>query len=171
MPSVSIIIPFHNARRWLAAAIESSLAQTISEKEVIVVDDGSTDESPAIASRYVNQAVRIATQANRGASAARNHGLRLARGEFIQFLDADDLLAPDKIERQVAVLSRAPGCVATGAWGHFRDSPADAVFHPEPVWRGADPADWLIASWSGGGGGGTPPGGGPRPKAARGGGG
>lgn len=133
---VSIVIPCHNAARWLAATLESAFAQSWRNIEVILVDDGSTDGSAGIAAGYEARGLRIFRQENRGASAARNAGLRAAKGEFIQFLDADDLLARDKIERQVTRLSSARDtCIASGAWGRFRDSPDEAAFALHPNWR------------------------------------
>src|SRR4051812_14036077 len=91
-PLVSILIPCRNAEPWLAATLESALAQTHPATEIILVDDGSTDGSLELAHSFAARGVRIATQANAGASAARNHAFRESRGEFIQFLDADDLI-------------------------------------------------------------------------------
>jgi glycosyltransferase involved in cell wall biosynthesis len=99
-PLVSIIIPCYNAARYVGEAIESALAQTYPRKEVIVIDDGSTDNSVDVIQSYRHQ-VRWETGPNRGGCAARNRGLELAGGEFIQFLDADDLLLPEKIEQQM----------------------------------------------------------------------
>lgn len=130
---VSVLMPCYNAERWIGAALESVLAQTWPAVEVIVVDDGSTDASLAVATRYVRRGVRVESQENRGAAAARNTALRLATGDFIQYLDADDLLAPDKIERQVRGLAdRQAGDVASGSWARFQDDPASAVFGPYP---------------------------------------
>jgi glycosyltransferase involved in cell wall biosynthesis len=152
MPLVSILIPCHNAAPWLAATIESALAQTCPEKEIIVVDDGSTDASRDVARQFEARGVRVVTQTNTGASAARNHGLRLAHGDYVQFLDADDLLHPEKIASQLAVLATATaGTIASGPWAGFTDDPARAVFRPEPVWADSAPLDWLVRSWSGGG--------------------
>jgi hypothetical protein len=151
-PLVSIIIPSFNAARWLGEAIESALAQTWPHTEVIVVDDGSTDESLGIARRFESRGVRVLAQSNRGASAARNAGWRAARGDYLQFLDADDLLAPDKLERQLDRLRELdPVIVAAGSWGIFHEIPADAVFTPQAVWNSMPPVDWLVSSWSGGG--------------------
>ena len=100
-PLASIIIPSFNSAQWLGKTVESALAQTWPEKEIIVVDDGSTDGSLALARHFESQGVRVATQSNAGAAAARNTGLKIARGDYLQFLDADDLLAPDKLERQI----------------------------------------------------------------------
>ena len=149
MPLVSILIPCFNAAPWLAGAIESALAQTHAAIELVVIDDGSTDDSLAIARTFESRGVRVIPQANAGASAARNHGLRLARGEFIQFLDADDLLAPDKIERQLQTLAVAPGTIAAGPWGRFEDDPVGARFVPEENWRDSTPAEWLALNFAG----------------------
>lgn len=151
-PLVSILIPCHNAAAWLAATLDAALAQTWPHREIIVVDDGSTDNSAAVARSYQSRGVTLITQTNRGASAARNAALAAARGEYVQFLDADDLLAPDKIARQMSALAAQPvGTIAAGSWGVFTDDPATAVFNPEPVWSDHAPVDWLVRSWSGGG--------------------
>lgn len=133
-PLISIIIPAYNAEAWVAAAIESALAQTAVEKEIIVINDGSQDNTSGIARQFVAQDVRIVDQPNRGASAARNHGLRLASGEYIQYLDADDLLAPDKLARQAEVLrQQGPDVLASCSWGRFSSDPAQAEFTPQAV--------------------------------------
>jgi glycosyltransferase involved in cell wall biosynthesis len=141
----SVIIPCHNAGRWLAQTLESALTQTWPAVEVIVVNDGSTDNSLAVADVFTNRGVRLVDQPNRGASAARNHGLRMARGEFIQFLDADDLISPDKIGAQIELLAGRPaGTVATCAWGRFETDPAAARFVDEAVFRDFAPVDFLV---------------------------
>ncbi len=141
---VSIIVPCYNAEPWLAATLDSALAQTWPEREIIVVDDGSRDGSLALARSYAARGVQVLAQANRGASAARNAGLRAARGGFVQFLDADDLLAPEKIARQMRLLADDGGRrVATGAWARFERDPAEAVFTPEPNWRDLGGVEFL----------------------------
>ena len=99
---VSILIPAYNASRWLTECVESALAQTWAHKEIIIVDDGSKDDTLAVARRYESRAVKVVTQANTGAPEARNHALRLAQGDYIQWLDADDVLHPQKIKLQLA---------------------------------------------------------------------
>src|SRR6516225_12133852 len=96
-PLVSILIPAYNAQEWIADTIISALGQTWSRKEIIVVDDGSTDQTLAIARQFASKDVVVVTQRNQGASAARNHALSLSQGDYIQWLDADDLLSTDKI--------------------------------------------------------------------------
>lgn len=97
--TVSVVIPAYNAAPFIARAIESVLAQTRPVLEVLVVDDGSRDRTAEIAAGF-GAPVRVVRQANAGPSAARNHGARLARGEWIALLDADDAWLPEKLERQ-----------------------------------------------------------------------
>ena len=131
-PLVSIIIPCFNAAPWIGATLESALAQTWPHREIIVVDDGSTDGSLQIARSYERGRLRVIAQSNAGAAAARNAGLRVAQGEFIQFLDADDLLAPDKISNQLArIRSMDPDTLASSAWARFGRDPSEAVFTSE----------------------------------------
>ncbi len=146
---VSIIIPCHNAAPWLGETVGSALAQTWPHTEIIVVDDGSGDDSLAIARGFESRGVRVVAQPNAGASAARNHGLRLAQGDFIQYLDADDLLDREKLARQVEALAAAPRALAAGPWGRFARGPADAVFTPEENWRDSEPVDWLAHNFAG----------------------
>ena len=103
---VSILIPCFNAERWVAQAIESALAQTWPEKEVIVVDDGSTDGSLEVIQSFGNRIV-FQPGPHAGANAARNHLTALARGEWLQYLDADDYLLPGKLTSQIRMLQGA----------------------------------------------------------------
>lgn len=144
-PLVSILIPAHNAGRWLAETLESSLAQVHPRCEIIVVEDGSADNTLAVARTFELRGVRVITQANAGAAAARNRALALARGDFIQYLDADDLLSPGKIAAQLQVLAtRAARTVATCRWGRFEEDPAQARFADEAVFRDFAPVDYLL---------------------------
>ena len=119
---VSVIVPVHNGRRYLAESLNSVLQSTYSKCELIVVDDGSTDGSGDLAAALCPQAV-IVRQPRCGLAGARNTGLQQARGEYIQFLDSDDLLAPNKIARQVAVLQAEPtAALAVSTWRVFGDS-------------------------------------------------
>jgi glycosyltransferase involved in cell wall biosynthesis len=150
-PLVSVIIPCYNAEPWLEATLRSALGQTWPHTEIILVDGGSSDGSFAVARRFEARGVRIESAGHRGASAARNQGMRIARGEFIQFLDADDVLAPEKIERQMARLAAAPsGAIASGAWARFFTSPSEAVFSPEPAWGDLTGIEFLLLHYKGG---------------------
>ena len=104
---VSILIPCYNAERFVGEAIESALAQSWATKEVVVVDDGSTDGSLEVI-RSFGDRIRYETGPNRGGNAARNRLLEMAEGEWLQYLDADDFLLPDKIERQMLFLQEHP---------------------------------------------------------------
>jgi glycosyltransferase involved in cell wall biosynthesis len=106
--SISVIIPAYNSEAYLTEAIESVLAQTFPGLELIVVDDGSTDGTATVAHRFSDPRVKYHYQPNRGPSAARNRGIRLSVGEFLCFLDADDLLEPAKLEKQLDYLLARP---------------------------------------------------------------
>ena len=142
---VSILIPAFNAEKWISDCIESALAQTWPWKEIIVVDDGSRDSTLEIASTYASRNVHVIAQDHRGASAARNHALSVAQGDYIQWLDADDLLAPDKICKQLegAELGHTSRILISGAWGRFYNWPSKAHFMPNSLWEDLEPAEWL----------------------------
>jgi glycosyltransferase involved in cell wall biosynthesis len=105
MSLVSIIIPVFNCEKYLDKAIQSAVNQTWAEKEVIVVDDGSTDNSLQIAKKFEKEGIIVISQLKKGASAARNTGLKIAKGKWIQFLDADDFIHQDKIAIQLNQLT------------------------------------------------------------------
>ena len=107
-PLISIIITNYNYGRFLAEAIESALAQTWQDREILFIDDGSTDDSVDIARRYP---ITVLTQKNSGVCIARNNALSLARGEYVMFLDADDRLVPTAVERMLERLRHAPSDV------------------------------------------------------------
>src|SRR5205814_7608388 len=107
-PLVSILIPAFNAEQSLGETLRSAVGQTWPRKEIIVVDDGSTDQTAAIARRFASRDVKVVSKRNEGAAATRNYAFSLSQGDYIQWLDADDLLSADKIERQMAAL-RAGG--------------------------------------------------------------
>jgi glycosyltransferase involved in cell wall biosynthesis len=125
-PTVSIVIPCYNGAPFLRATIDSALAQTHPALEVIVVDDGSTDDSAAIASAFGSR-VRVLTQANQGESVARNKGLAAARGDYIVFLDADDLLDAGILEAQLRSLEGVSNGVACAGFAFFTGSPERAA--------------------------------------------
>ncbi|RLQ20386.1 glycosyltransferase [Seongchinamella sediminis] len=104
---VSVIIPAYNAADWVNRAIDSALAQTYSQREVLVVNDGSTDSTAEVLAGY-GDAIRVLSQSNGGLCSARNLGIKNARGEFLAFLDADDYWLPEKLARQVGCLQQDP---------------------------------------------------------------
>ena len=150
-PLVSVIIPCYNAEPWVAAAVDSALAQTWTQIEVIAVNDGSTDASLAALRGISHPGLTVIDQPNRGAAAARNAGLAAARGQYIQFLDADDLLTPGKVAGQVALLeSCGAGAVATARWARFQDDPSVAAPGDPALYRDFDPVDFVLMLTSGG---------------------
>lgn len=147
-PLVSILIPAFNAGRWIEESLASALAQDHPLCEVIVVDDGSLDDTleraRAMASRHPER-MRVISQSNGGASAARNRALRESRGEYIQFLDADDLISAHKISAQITLLQQRPvNTVASCAWGRFTHNPNAAAFTDMEVFRDFSPTDFLV---------------------------
>ncbi len=110
MPKVSVIIPTFNCAVYLPQAIESVLGQTWQDFELIVVDDGSTDDTCQVLAPYQNRLVYL-YQENQGESSARNKGIQVAQGEYLAFLDSDDLWLATKLERQITVLEAWPSAV------------------------------------------------------------
>ena len=148
-PKVSILIPCYNSSKWIAETLQSSLEQTWKNQEIIVVDDGSTDDSLAIAKKYESKNVKVITQQNKGASAARNRALREAQGDFIQYLDADDLLGLDKIERQLKIFEfdSDSNYVVSGEWARFFQKKSDTVFTTQALFLDMSPVEWLVTAW------------------------
>jgi glycosyltransferase involved in cell wall biosynthesis len=145
-PLVSILIPAHNAEKWIADTIRSAVAQTWQPKEIIVVDDGSTDQTLAVAQQFESESVRVVGQKNQGAAAARNEAFELSHGDYIQWLDADDLLAPDKVSRQMEALGPEanPRTLLSSSWGHFMYRPHRARFTPTALWCDLSPTEFLL---------------------------
>jgi glycosyltransferase involved in cell wall biosynthesis len=145
-PLISILIPAFNAQRWLSDTIESALNQTWERKEIIVVDDGSSDRTLAVAQRFASKGVVVLTQKNQGAAAARNKAFSVCRGDYIQWLDADDLLDPDKITMQMEALGcrSTPRILLSSAWGRFIHRPSKAKFGPTALWCDLAPLEWLL---------------------------
>jgi len=153
-PLVSIIIPVYNAEKHLEETILSVIGQTWPNKELIIINDGSIDNSLAIASKFEAGWIKVFSQENRGAAAARNRGIAEAMGQFIQFLDADDLLSADKIKEQIRLLEQNPGKLAISSTVHFyNDSNYEKVL-PSPheesfLFNDNDPVHFLINLWGG----------------------
>lgn len=133
MTSISVIVPCRDGEAFLGPTLESVLQQTRPPEEVVVVDNGSTDGSRAIAESYAESyqdIVRVVSNPEGNAAAARAHGVELASGEALMFLDADDLLGPTALEHLAAVLDRAPEAVACCPW--FRLEEEDGCWHTAP---------------------------------------
>ena len=145
-PLVSILIPAFNAERWVAATIRSALAQSWPHKEIIVVDDGSKDNTLWVARRFEAAGVKVVSKANEGAAATRNAAYAMSRGDYIQWLDADDLLSPNKIEVQLAALKDDDNArvLLSSPWAYFAYRPERARFVPNALWNDLMPVEWLL---------------------------
>ena len=145
-PLVSILIPAYNSAEWIADSLQSAINQTWPNKEIIVVDDGSSDGTLAVAKSYESAMLRVVTQPNQGAAAARNTAFSLSHGDYIQWLDADDMLVPEKITAQLTALGDCPSprTVASGPWAHFLYRHHRANFFPTALWCDLSPLEWLL---------------------------
>lgn len=145
-PLVSILIPAYNAEQWIAEAIQSAIRQTWPRKEIIVVDDGSRDGTVAVARRFASPEVQVISIPNGGAAAARNHAYRLSQGDYIQWLDADDILATDKLEKQLGRLGEGLDrrVLASSAWAPFYYRSSKAQFLETALCQDLSPAEWLM---------------------------
>lgn len=145
-PLVSVLIPCYNAEKYIGETLESVFQQTWQNIEVIVVDDGSKDNSVEAIRGFRDPRLKLIQQTNNGQTAALNVCLVHAKGDLVQYLDADDLIAQDKIELQVTRLIDTPGAVATAEWGRFYRTPDEARFISDVTCTDLDPVDWLSLS-------------------------
>ena len=145
-PLVSILIPAFNAQEWIADTLRSAILQTWDRKEIIVVDDGSSDGTLAVVRRFESDGVRVVAQNNQGSSAARNKAFFISRGDYIQWLDHDDLLAPDKVEMQIGTLSDfgSKRTLLSSSWGSFMFRANRADFAPTALWCDLSPTEFLL---------------------------
>jgi glycosyltransferase involved in cell wall biosynthesis len=145
-PLVSILIPAYNAQEWIADTIRSALAQTWQRKEIIVVNDGSTDQTLAVAQRFASKNVIVVTQENRGAAAARNQAFSLSQGDFIQWLDADDLMSANKVAKQMELSAQYQNSrmLFSSGWGYFIYQTDQAKFFPTLLWCDLSPVEFLL---------------------------
>ena len=145
-PLVSILIPAYNAEAWISDTLRCAIAQTWEPKEIIVVDDGSNDRTLAIARQFESGQLRVVTHRNQGAASTRNQAYLLCKGDYIQFLDADDLMAPDKIATQMEALGSSPNkrTLLSGSWGKFMYRYYRTQFVPSALWCDLSPVEWLI---------------------------
>jgi glycosyltransferase involved in cell wall biosynthesis len=145
-PLVSILIPAYNAEEWIADTLRSAISQTWNNTEIIVVDDGSTDRTFAIAREFEKEGVHVLRQDNQGAAAARNTAYSLCHGDYIQWLDADDLLAPEKISKQMELAKGGVGKLTalSAEYGTFMYRPDRSQFNSSALWCSLTPAEWLL---------------------------
>ena len=149
-PLVSILISAYNAEEWIGCTLQSASAQTWPRKEIIVVDDGSTDGTAEVARRFASKGVTLVSTENRGLSAGQNLAYEHSQGDYIQFLDADDLLAPDKIERQLAALRESDSrrILLSSPWAPFYYRTSQAHFVHNSLCQDLSPVEWLLRKMS-----------------------
>ena len=147
---VSVVVPAYNAARYLAEALDSALQQDYDAKEIIVVDDGSTDETPEIVKRYSGRVVSV-RQENRGSAAARNVGVAHARGDYLAFLDSDDLWLQGKLRAQVGYLDRHSNVgLVYSSWDVWHPGSSGQFELPQlddPLQHEEDALDHAFSGW------------------------
>ncbi len=152
-PLVSIVIPAYNAERFIIETLDSVVNQTWQNIEAFVIDDGSKDRTVELAKVFESDRIHVLEQNNSGACVARNKGLNLSKGKYVQFLDADDVLSYDKISAQVAVLEANENYLAVSPTVHFMDGEDYKRMSPreEKAWifDNDDPVDFLVRLYGG----------------------
>lgn len=145
-PLVSILIPAYNVEMWLAQTLESAVNQTYENIEIIVLDDGSKDRTCDVAKKYESTRVKLLRQENMGVCRTRNNLMKQAQGEFLQFLDADDVLHPEKIDAQIRASEKTEPqkTFFTASFGTFFHDINKARFNPNSLWQDLNPVDWMI---------------------------
>lgn len=145
-PVVSIIVSAYNAGKFIRDTIQSVLNQTFIDFELIIVNDGSTDNTLQQVSQFNDPRIQVITQSNKGQDAALNRGYQDSSGDYIKFLDADDLISPEMIGLQVECLQNFPDCIAYSEWARFyNNQPELADFTKLDYWQDQSPVDFLTA--------------------------
>lgn len=145
MPTISVVIPAYNAERTILETISSVQQQTFSDFEILVINDGSQDQTLELLNTVADPRLKVFSYNNGGLPVARNRGIAQAQGEFVTFLDADDVWTPDKLELQLAALQTHPEAGVAYSWTHFLDEQGESFHTGTPVWyEGNVYADLLI---------------------------
>jgi len=148
-PLVSVCMPAYNAGEYIAQAIESVINQSYANWELIIVDDGSTDNTSEVANGFSDKRIIVLHQQNSGQCAAANRAFAVSNGDLIKFFDADDLLSSEFIQNQVSRLGDIRDCVVSAKWGRFyNDDLSTFQLNPENVWQDMTPGIWLITAWT-----------------------
>lgn len=149
-PLVSILIPAYNSEKWIQDTVKSAMGQTWPKKEIIIVDDGSQDDTLRLAKSFGSKSVKVIAQENRGASFARNKALEFSQGDYIQWLDADDILHKDKIKEHIKAAENEnnPRVLLTSSFGTFFFRTQKAIFRPSTLWQDLTPVEWMMKKFS-----------------------
>jgi len=147
-PLVSVLICAYNVEKTIAETLQSAIAQTWQRTEIIVLDDGSTDRTVEVVRRF--KGVTLVSTEHQGFSAAQNHAFELSHGDYIQYLDADDLLTPDKVERQLGALRAGDGrrVLLSSPWAPFYYRTRNARFVHNSLCQDLSPVEWLLKKMS-----------------------
>ncbi len=135
---ISVVIPVYNGERTIAETLESVLNQTYRNLEIIIIDDGSTDDSLNIISQYDDSRIQVFSYPNSGVSKSRNRGITLAQGQYISFIDADDLWTREKLIKQIEVLQNTPSAKVAYSWTDFIDEEGNKIDRDERMTYGGD---------------------------------
>jgi glycosyltransferase involved in cell wall biosynthesis len=147
-PLVSICVPAYNSAKYILETLQSLKEQTYPNIEVIIVDDGSTDETEEVV-KNSTFSFKYHKQLNSGAGSARNRAFNLSNGDFIKFMDADDLLSNQSIEAQVNLALKHPASIISGKWGRFYNDDINTFkLSEEKVWRNMPSVKWIQESWT-----------------------
>ncbi len=149
-PTISVLIACFNCEKYVGETLESVLAQTRLADEIIVVDDGSTDQSASKVQSYADRGIQLICQDNQGASAARNRAFAASTGQFVIFVDADDIIGPLHLESLLSRVYDHRRCVALSKWDRFYSLPEEASFPDRPTECDMSGIDWLMLDWEGG---------------------
>lgn len=148
-PLISICMPAYNAAPYIKEAVSSILQQSYRNIELIIINDGSTDDTLKILNGFTDVRMKVINTENKGQCAAANLAFNNSSGNFIKFMDADDLISPLTLERQLIRLNGANDSIASAKWGRFYKNDLDTfTLNPETVWRDMTSIDWLVESLS-----------------------
>lgn len=148
LPLVSVCMPAYNAEKYIAEAIQSVLNQTYANWELIIVNDGSTDNTKLVVETQLNDdRIQLININNSGAASARNIAYRASKGKYIKFLDSDDLINPKMVEAQVALIENE-NSIISATWGRFYNNNLSTFrLNPEDCWQTLTPVGWICTSW------------------------
>jgi len=141
-------MPLYNAEKYVAEAIQSLINQTYTNWELIIVNDGSADNSLEVAKKFESEKIKVFSQVNKGQCAANNFGFSQSNGKYIKFFDADDVLGEFTLESQIKVLENHPEHIAPTKWGRFyKDDLNTFKLSKEDCWQDMQPLEWIKSSW------------------------
>lgn len=147
-PLVSVIMPLYNAEKYVGEAIQSIIDQTYTHWELLIVNDGSTDNSLEVAQKYQSDKIKVFSQENKGQCAANNFGFAQSKGDYIKFFDADDVISANMLKEQLNLIIEDDLSIASSQWGRFyNDEIASFKLNPEECWQDMKPVDWICSSW------------------------